>query len=75
MDYTSYVYIAIALLPFVAWGSIIIALSKKGETKQQSLSRANRSAEHEPAVEVSIIPYGLIFPLHYSYPSDRRNLG
>jgi glucose uptake protein GlcU len=72
MDYTSYVYIAIALLPFVTWGSIIIALSKKGETKQQSLSRA---AEHEPAVEVSIIPYGLIFPLHYSYPSDRRNLG
>ncbi|KAB2687746.1 hypothetical protein IPU75_15390 [Ochrobactrum sp. SD129] len=75
MDYTSYVYIAIALLPFVTWGSIIIALSKKGETKQQSLSRANRAAEHEPAVEVSIIPYGLIFPLHYSYPSDRRNLG
>jgi len=75
MDYTSYVYITIALLPFVAWGSIIIAVSNTGGTRQQSQSKANRSAEHEPAVEVSMIPYGLIFPLHYSYPSDRRNLG
>jgi hypothetical protein len=75
MDYTSYVYIVIALLPFIAWASIIIALSNSGETIQQKKSRTNGTTDHEPAVEISMIPYGLIFPLYYSYPSDRRNLG
>lgn len=36
MDYTSYVYIAIALLPFVARGSIIIALSKKAKLNSKA---------------------------------------
>ncbi|KAA9371025.1 hypothetical protein [Ochrobactrum sp. AN78] len=75
MDYTSYVYIAIALLPFIVWGSIIVALSNESQARQQSRSGTYNGPEQEPATEISIIPYGLIFPLHYSYPSDRRNFG
>ncbi|HWT64422.1 MAG TPA: hypothetical protein VN150_17770 [Ochrobactrum sp.] len=75
MDYTSYVYITIALLPFIVWGSIIVALSNENRPRQQSRSGAYKGSEQEPVTEISIIPYGLIFPLYYSYPSDRRNFG
>ena len=75
MDYTSYVYIAIALLPFIVWGSIIVALSSESQARQQNRSRAYKNPDREPVTEISIIPYGLIFPLYYSYPSDKRNFG
>lgn len=75
MDYTSYVYIAIALLPFIVWGSIIVALSRESQARRQNRSGVYKGPEREPATEIAIIPYGLIFPLYYSYPSDKRNFG
>lgn len=75
MDYTSYVYIIIALLPFIVWGSIIVALTSESQARLQNRSGASNGPEQEPVTEISIIPYGLIFPLYYSYPSDKRNFG
>jgi len=74
---TSYIYIAIALLPFLLWSTIIVMLSEldvdAGSADGDSLGD-DRPTDDQMA-DVVTIPYGLIFPLYYHTPTVSREIG
>ncbi|MBA8850842.1 hypothetical protein FHW20_001777 [Ochrobactrum intermedium] len=74
---TSYIYIAIALLPFLLWSTIIVVMSEldidAGHTDRDSMSD-DRPTDDQMA-DVVTIPYGLIFPLYYHTPTATREIG
>lgn len=76
MDYSSYAYLAIALFPFIAWGTLLLVIwdfdaDNKRERHQPS---ANAEPQNIP-VEIVIIPYGLIFPIYFRFPAGSTQRG
>ncbi|MBQ0707401.1 hypothetical protein J9800_01795 [Ochrobactrum sp. AP1BH01-1] len=74
---TNYIYIVIALLPFLLWSTIIVMLSEldvdAGSADGESMSD-DRPTDDQMA-DVVTIPYGLIFPLYYHTPTVSREIG
>ncbi|MEN5249716.1 hypothetical protein [Brucella pseudintermedia] len=74
---TSYIYIAIALLPFLLWSTIIVVLSEldiDAHHTDRDSTGGDRPTEDQMA-DVVTIPYGLIFPLYYHTPTATREIG
>lgn len=74
---TSYVYIAIALLPFLLWSAIIFVLSE-ADIEADYRDREQPEDDHptdDQMADVVTIPYGLIFPLYYHTPNTSREMG
>ncbi|MCH4542321.1 hypothetical protein [Ochrobactrum sp. POC9] len=74
---TSYVYIAIALLPFLLWSAFIFLLSEAD--MDASYSGREKLSDDRPTddqmADVVTVPYGLIFPLYYHTPVASREIG
>lgn len=78
MDYTSYIYTAIALLPFILWATILFALSTAQDNQLKladSESIGDNDSDYTYTDNVVIIPYGLIFPIYYRSPTGAQDFG
>ncbi|MFK0683300.1 hypothetical protein SD208_03155 [Ochrobactrum sp. BD67] len=71
----SFVYIAIALLPFLLWSAIIFALSDVHADYQDREQADDDRPTDDQMADVVTIPYGVIFPLYYHTPSASREIG
>lgn len=75
MDYTSYVYIIIAIAPFIVWGMVIFALSNDALSVKNGRSDNINDNEQEDTHGISFIPYGLVFPLYYRSSGQQSFMG
>lgn len=78
MDQTSYTYLAIALLPFLLWATILFAISSSQQETQQppsSQSGPDDTASEFYSDNFVIIPYGLVLPLYYRSRAQTKQFG
>ncbi len=78
MDQSYYINIAIAVLPFIFWTAILFALySPIGVLSEQTppISDNTDTVDDTYKDNFVIIPYGLIFPIHYRSNSGVQNYG
>jgi len=74
MEHTSYIYILIALLPFLLWGAILFAIYSSKENLQKKPESSDKT-DGVYTDNVVIIPYGLIFPIYYRSPTGAQDFG
>ncbi len=75
MDYIGFVQIIIATTPFLVWGMIILVLSNIEPSTKAKKPERELATNNENIADISIIPYGLIFPLYYRSSAPHNNLG
>jgi len=75
MDYTSYVYIIIALTPFIVWATVIFALANEERSTKNIRFENTADIYNEESFAISIIPYGLVFPLYYRSSASHSVMG
>lgn len=73
MDYSSYAYLVIALFPFIAWGILLLVIWNFDADSNRRREQTDIKTEPQNVpVDIVIIPYGLIFPIYFRFPTDSR---